>query len=97
MSLYLLFQWGGWCCTAEPGRMELKRGEDGYTDKTKFSKYSNFLKPIPKILRKKGSFCRPNMEENELNIHCNSMAKLRKFWHVWHPYQGYLAHSHTPG
>jgi hypothetical protein len=35
------------------------------------------------------------MKENELNICCNFVAKLRKFWHVWHPFAGYLAHTHT--
>jgi hypothetical protein len=48
--VYPLFWWGGRCYTAERGGMELKRGEDGYTDKTKFSKYSNFLKAITKKL-----------------------------------------------
>jgi len=36
------------------------------------------------------------MKENKLNIYCNSMAKLRKFWHVWHPYPRHLAHTHPP-
>jgi hypothetical protein len=49
-TLFYGVGWGWGCYTAEPGGMELKRGEDGYTDKTKFSKCSDFLKPIPKIL-----------------------------------------------